>query len=182
MQITPIQFQDKLGRTIDLRSAGPEDAEDLIRCLKATSGESPYLLRGPEEVTITPEQEVSFLKGILDSPQALMLVALLDGSVIGSCSLNPVGSCRRIAHRCEVALALYQAHCGCGIGTIMLQTLLNTAKGLGFEQAELEVVSGNTAAIALYEKLGFRKYGTLPDYLKYSSGQYASMDWMMKKL
>ena len=50
------------------------------------------------------------------------------------------------------------------------------------KQAELEVASGNTAAIALYQKLGFQKYGTLPDYLKYASGQYASMDWMMKKL
>lgn len=182
MYYPPTNIQDKLGRTIVLRSAGPEDAEDLIRCLKATSAETPYLLREPEEVTITQEQEVSFLKGILDSPQSLMLIALLDGAVIGSCSLNPVGSCRRLAHRCEVGAALYQAHCGCGIGTIMLQTLLDTAKRLGFEQAELEVVSGNTAAIALYEKLGFRKYGTLPDYLKYSGGQYASMDWMMKKL
>ena len=182
MYYPPTNIQDKLGRTIVLRSAGPEDAEDLICYLKATSAETPYLLRESEEVTTTPEQEVSFLKGILDSPQALMLVALLDGAVIGSCSLSPVGSFRRLAHRCEVAIALYQAYCGCGIGTIMLEMVLRIAKELGFEQAELEVVSGNTAAIALYEKLGFRKYGTLPDYLKYPGGQYASMDWMMKKL
>ena len=77
---------------------------------------------------------------------------------------------------------MYRAYCGCGIGTVMLEMVLRIAKELGFEQAELEVVSGNTAAIALYEKLGFQKYGTLPDYLKYPGGQYASMDWMMKKL
>lgn len=182
MQITPIQFQDKLGRTIVLRSAGPEDAEDLIRCLKTVFSESPYLLRGPEEVTTTPEQEAAFLKQTLEDPQSLMLLALLDGKLVGSGSFHPVGSCRRLAHRCEVGAALYQAHCGCGIGTIILQTLLNAAKEQGFEQAELEVASGNTAAIALYQKLGFQKYGTLPDYLKYASGQYASMDWMMKKL
>ena len=68
MYYSPTNIQDKLGRTIVLRSAGPEDAEDLICYLKATSAETPYLLREPEEVTITPEQEVSFLKGILDSP------------------------------------------------------------------------------------------------------------------
>lgn len=182
MHFAPIAIQDKTGRTIVLRSAGPEDAEDLIRCLKTVFSESPYLLRGPEEVATTPEQEAAFLKQTLEDPQSLMLLALLDGKLVGSGSFHPVGSCRRLAHRCEVGAALYQVHCGCGIGTIMLQTLLHAAKEQGFEQAELEVASGNTAAIALYQKLGFQKYGTLPDYLKYASGQYASMDWMMKKL
>lgn len=35
----------------------------------------------------------------------------------------------------------------------MLETVLKTAKEIGFEQAELEVISDNQNAIALYEKL-----------------------------
>jgi ribosomal protein S18 acetylase RimI-like enzyme len=64
----------------------------------------------------------------------------------------------------------------------MLETVLKAAKEIGFEQAELEVISDNQNAITLYEKLGFQKYGTFPDNLKYADGHYTSADWMMKKL
>jgi len=77
---------------------------------------------------------------------------------------------------------LYQEFCGYGIGKIMMETVLKEAKEIGFEQAELEVISDNQNAITLYEKLGFQKYGTFPDNLKYADGHYTSADWMMKKL
>lgn len=81
-----------------------------------------------------------------------------------------------------MAIALYQEFCGYGIGKIMMETVLKEAKEIGFEQAELEVISDNQNAITLYEKLGFQKYGTFPDNLKYADGHYTSADWMMKKL
>lgn len=37
-------------------------------------------------------------------------------------------------------------------------------------------------AIAMYEKLGFKKYGTFPDNMKYSDDSYMDACWMMKKL
>ena len=48
--------------------------------------------------------------------------------------------------------------------------------------AELEVVATNQRAIALYEKLGFQKYGFFPDNMKYQDESYADAYWMMKKL
>lgn len=41
---------------------------------------------------------------------------------------------------------------------------------------------GNAKAIAMYEKLGFKKYGTFPDSMKYVDGSYMDSYWMMKKL
>lgn len=93
-----------------------------------------------------------------------------------------VGSYRRYRHRCEVAIALYQKYCGVGIGTVMLETLLSVAKELGYEQAELEVVRDNENAVKLYQKLGFREYGTFPGNMKYADGTYADAVWMMKKI
>lgn len=182
MKFEPIEIKDKLGRTIVLRSAAPEDADDLIKYLKVTSAETPYLIREPDEITVTHEQEVLFIKNCLDSPKTLMLIAALNGKHIGNCALHPMGNYQRYSHRCEVAIALYQEFCGYGIGRSMLENVLAVAKGLGFEQAELEVVSDNRNAVALYEKLGFKKYGSFPDNMKYANGQYASADWMMKKL
>ena len=64
----------------------------------------------------------------------------------------------------------------------MLETILEAAKKAGYEQAELEVITDNKSAIALYENLGFEKYGHFPDNIKYENGNYADACWMMKKL
>lgn len=182
MKYGPIEIKDKLGRTVVLRNAEPSDAEDLIKYLKTTTEETPFLIREPDEVTLTAEQEANFINLNINDEKRLMLIATVDGKHIGNCSLAPIGSFRRYAHRCDVAIALYQEYCSTGIGNQMLSKILEIAKSLGYEQAELEVVSENKNAIALYEKLGFVKYGTLPDNMKYADGSYTSTDWMMKKL
>ena len=182
MKFEPIEVKDKLNRTIVIRSAIADDAEDLIKYLKVTTEETPYLIREPDEVAITHEQEVAFINNCLNSDKSLLLIATLNGRHIGNCSLSQIGRYKRYSHRCEVAIALYQEFCGYGIGKSMLENVLEVAKGLGFEQAELEVISDNRNAIALYEKLGFKKYGSFPDNMKYANGEYASADWMMKKL
>jgi len=178
----PILFKDKLGRDVVLRSAEASDAADLIAYLKATAAETPYLLRDPEEIDISLEQEIGFIESKRDADKELLLVASIDGTHIGNCSLLSIAPFRRCAHRCEIGIALYQEYCGCGIGTNMLQALLAAAKRFGYEQAELEVISDNKRAIAMYRKLGFEKFGTMPGNLKYADGSYADADWMMKKL
>ncbi|MBF1005105.1 MAG: GNAT family N-acetyltransferase [Lachnospiraceae bacterium] len=175
-------LKDKLGRPIVLRNARPEDAEDLIRYLKTTSAETPYLIREPEEITMTDTKERQLIQAKIDADRELMLVAFLDGKHVGNCSLMSIAPYKRYKHRCEVAIALYKEYCGCGIGKAMLQIILDVAKKVGYEQAELEVVAENEDAIHLYEKLGFEKYGTFPDNMKFADGSYMDAYWMMKKL
>ena len=182
MKFDTIQFIDKLGREVFLRNAEESDATALIDYLKITTAETPYLIREPEEVTITLEQEKSFIQREKDAERELLLIAVIDGKHIGNCALMNIGPYKRYGHRCGVAIALYQEYCGCGIGKVMMQTVLDVAKTVGYEQAELEVISDNQKAIALYRKMGFEKYGTFPYNMKYSDGTYASADWMMKKL
>ncbi len=182
MKFEPIEFKDKLGRTIVLRNAETSDAADLIEYLKITASETPYLIREPDEVKLTIEQQKRFLENKISADRELMLIATIDGKHIGNCSLMEIVPYKRYFHRCEVAIALYQEYCGRGIGRMMMQTVLDVAKGLGYEQAELEVISDNKTAIELYKKLGFKKYGCFPQNMKYSDGTYADADWMMKKL
>ena len=182
MIIEPITIKDKLGREVLLRTAKTEDASDLIKYLKTTSGETPFLIREPDEITITVEKEESFIQDKIDSERELMLLAYVDGKHVGNCSLMSLATYKRYQHRCEVAIALYKEYWGLGIGKAMLETVLNVATSLGYEQAELEVVAENESAISLYEKLGFKKYGTFPDNMKYPDGSYRDAYWMMKKL
>lgn len=182
MKYGPIEIHDKFGRTIVLRNAEQSDAADLIRYMKATTAETPFLIREPDEFRLTVDEEQSFIQSCIDHPRTLLLIATIDGQHIGNCSLMSVGSYRRYQHRCDVAIALYQKYCGAGIGRLMLQTVLAAAKKAGYEQAELEVICDNTGAVALYQKLGFRVHGTFPHNMKYSDGRYADAYWMVKQL
>ena len=182
MKFATKEFKDKLGRTIVLRNAEISDAADLLNYLKITTGETPYLIREPDEVTQTIEQEKRFLEGKINEERELLLIATIDGKHIGNCSLMGIAPYRRYSHRCEVAIALYQKYCGCGIGKVMMQTVLDVAKNLGYEQAELEVISDNKAAVSLYKQLGFEKYACFPKNMKYDDGTYADAYWMMKRL
>ena len=177
-----ISIKDKLGRTVVLRNARPEDSADLIKYLKTTSAETPYLIREPDEITITEEKEKQFIQAKIDAERELMLVAFIDGKHIGNCSLMSIAPYKRYSHRCDVAIALYKEYYGRGIGKAMLQTVLDVAKSVGYEQAELEVMAENKDAIATYEKLGFEKFGTFPDNMKYADGSYVDAYWMMRKL
>ena len=47
---------------------------------------------------------------------------------------------------------------------------------------ELEVVTTNQNAVALYKKMGFNIYGTMPNNIRYKDETYADCYWMMKKL
>ncbi len=182
MKFGPISVHDKLGREIVFRNAEISDAEDLIRYMKITTVETPFLIREPDEVKLTVEQEMEFIKSRIDDDRELLLVATIDGKPIGNCSLMSMGQFKRYRHRCEVAIALYQEYCGAGIGRLMLEEVLKIAKKIGYEQAELEVIAENEKAIELYKSLGFEEYGRFPNNMKYANGRYADAYWMMKSL
>lgn len=169
------------GKELLLRTACEEDAQMLIDYLKTTCGETRFLLKEPEEITLTPEQEIAFINNGNDSENCLMLLGFLDGEYVGNCSLMG-NELLRYRHRASIAIALYQKYTGMGIGTIMLEKLCQVAQDMGLEQLELEVVATNERAIRLYKKMGFEIYGTLPDNFKYKDGTYADLYWMMKKL
>ena len=162
MIFQPIEITDKLGQSVILRSGEEDDAEDLIRYLKIISGETRFLVREPEEITLTIEQEREFLRGKKESERELLLIATVDGKHIGNCSFMQLGTNKRYAHRCSIGIALYQEYCGMGIGKQMLQIVLQKAGEAGYEQAELEVIAGNERAMSLYKQLGFTEYGVFP--------------------
>ena len=182
MRFDPITVQDKLDRDVVIRSAEVADAEDLIRYLKVTAGETPYLMRDPEEINMTLETEIEFIQSKIDDEREILLVATVDGKHVGNCALVSFGDYKRYAHRCVVAIALYEEYTGCGIGRMLLESVLSVAQGAGYEQAELDVMAGNDNAIALYEKMGFVQYGRFPDNMKYADGTYRDAYWRMKKL
>ena len=180
MQIENMKL-DLNGQELILRNATEEDAEMLMEYLKTTAGEIRFLIKEPEEVTMTLEQEKAFIRSQNASERNIMLLGFLDGQFVGNCALNGFGRFR-LKHRVSLGIALYQKFTGMGIGKAMMETAIQLAKEMGYEQLELEVVSNNERAIALYKKMGFEICGTTPNAMKYKDGTYADEYLMVKML
>lgn len=172
----------KDGRTCILRPTSPEDSEAMIEYMRVTAGETPFLLRYPDEVSYTVEGEREILSRILDDPGHAMIVGIVNGKVAGNCSLSGIGVKRKIRHRCSLAITLYKEYWGLGIGTAMIGYLTELAKQVGYEQIDLEVVAENEQAQALYRKCGFVETGRRYHALKFDDGTYHDEILMVKTL
>ena len=92
MIFAPIEKTDKTGQIFLNRSPEKGDAKTLIEYLKAVNAETPFLIREPDEVTLTIEDEERFIESINSSERDVMLIAIMDGRHIGNCSLEAIGS------------------------------------------------------------------------------------------
>lgn len=183
MKIEEKEIRLKNGQTCLLRSPEISDAEELVKFVKATAGETDFVIRYPEEADIPVEQEKFFLQHFNEAARDLMILAEIDGKIAGNCQISEIGRSRiKVRHRCSFAIALYKEYWGLGIGSALMELLAEKAAELGYEQMELEVVSSNERAIGLYRKMGFVKTGEIPDAMKYKDGNYVGLDIMVMKL
>ncbi len=160
------------GKTIVLRSADIDDAQMLIAYLKTVTGETRFLMCEPDEIKYTQSGEEQFINEHNNAKDALLMLAFVDGEYAGNCSFEGKAGSRRVKHRAGIGIALFQKYTGFGLGRLMLKRLLTEIKNLKFEQAELTVVGSNKRAYHLYESLGFKECGRIPNANKYDDGTY----------
>ncbi len=182
MRFAPREIRLKDGRTCVLRPAAPEDAEELIEYMKRTAGETEYLLRYPDEVNYTPEQEREILGRILEDPSSAMMTAEVEGRIAGNGSVSGVGGKRKVRHRCALAIALYRAYWGLGIGKAMIGFLGELAGQMGYAQMDLEAAAENERAIALYRRCGFVESGRRHRALRFGDGSFHDEVLMYREL
>lgn len=160
------------GKKIVLRSARLDEAQMLIDYLQTVTSETRFLMFEPDEIKYTRKEEEQFISRHNEAKDALLILAFVDGEYAGNCSFESKTGSRRISHRAEMGIALFQKYTGFGLGRLMLKRLLTEIKDLEFQQAELTVVGGNNKAYHLYESLGFKECGRIPNANKYDDGTY----------
>ncbi|MCR5138290.1 MAG: GNAT family N-acetyltransferase [Oscillospiraceae bacterium] len=177
------EFQLKDGRNARLRSPTEEDGEEMLRFVIRASGETDYLMKYPEEYAdFTLEQEKAFLNEAYRSENAMMIACVVDGKIAGNCQIS-FRTGKKDGHRASVAIALLQEFWGLGIGTKMFEEMLRAAGERGdVRQLELDFVEGNSRARGLYEKMGFRITGVIPDAIRMKDGSFVNEYMMVKKL
>ena len=159
----------KDGRIAIFRTPSPADAAEMVEYMRKTAGETDFLLRTPEEVTMTAAEEEVFLSSIAESEYDCMIVCTVEGVLAGNCQISRHNK-RKNCHRADVMIALLEEFWGLGIGTAMFQEMIALAESWGLMQLELEVIEGNRRAIALYEKMGFTTMAATPNAIHLSNG------------
>ncbi len=183
MVIKDVYFALKDGREAIIRNPKEGDATQLVDMLFKTAEETPFLLRSPEDCVgrYTVEKEIQVIKDKNSDNNIVFLVCEVDGIVTGTCELS-WRTQLRVRHRGSVGIGLLKDYWDLGIGTKMFEVMFNIAKEHGIRQLELDYVEGNVRARALYEKLGFRISGVIPDAIQMSEGIYYNEYSMLKKL
>lgn len=176
-----MRFEQKeitLNNSLTLRSPDEGDAEGTLAYLRTTAAETHFMLRTPEEVTLTVEEERSFLRAVINDNRKIMICAFAGSEPVGNLFVSPIGDRQKVRHRAEFGVAVIKAYWGLGLGSLLLREGLLAAKDMGFEQLELSVCADNERAIRLYEKFGFEHRGRIKNAFKLTKDDYRD-DLMM---
>ena len=158
---------------IIIREATAEDANALIEYTKIIGGESDNLTYGSEGMPIALEQEKAFLDRMKEDEHSVFYCAWQDSVLVGTANLS--GMPRRMSHRAELGISVLKNYWNNGIGSMLMQKIIDYAKQHDIEIINLEVRSDNLAAIHIYEKYGYKKTGMIPAFFKIDK-EYVDFD------
>jgi putative acetyltransferase len=165
------------GMTITVRRASAKDAAAFARIMG-----DPDVYFGTMQLPYT--NEALWANRLADTDQPgkpdLMLVAELNGAVVGNAGLHPVGTALRRRHASILGLAVAPAAQRQGVGSALMTALCDYAdRWAGVLRLELTVYTDNATAQRLYQRHGFVIEGTLRAY-SLRDGQYADVYTMAR--
>jgi len=160
------------GKTLSVVKAEADDASDIVDFLNCAGGESDHLLFGENEFRVSVADEEAFIAQTNSSRASVLLVGKIDDKIISTGSL--IAHPRpRAAHRGEVGICVSREFWGLGVGSCMMQALLDVARA----SHQIEVVHGgmrhdNSASVNLCKKFGFKHTGINKGFFKIGETYY----------
>ncbi|MEH1100359.1 GNAT family N-acetyltransferase [Micromonospora sp. CPCC 205561] len=110
--------------------------------------------------------------GLVEAGDAALVLAVLDARVVGT------GMWRRgpkpvFTHYADLEkVSAHPAARGHGIGRLVTGALVDDARKAGIETLALAVRGNDHGAVELYERLGFREWGRLPNVVEVGDERY----------
>jgi putative acetyltransferase len=154
---------------ITIRAAEPSDYEAIRETMM-----QPKAQAGTLQVPLT-SLEVFKKRAAELQPTDHILVAEIDGRVVGNCGLIGYGRHVRRKHAVSLGISVHDEFAGMGVGSALMKAALDLADNwLDYTRIELEVFTDNAEAIALYKKFGFEIEGTHRQYA-FRNGVFADV-------
>ena len=161
---------------ITYREATGADAEALLLHLNTVGEETDNLSYGGDTFRISPEKEAKFIDRFSKSETDVMYVAECEGKIVGNAIVER-NRIARYSHRAEITVTVLRDYWGRGIGSRLMQMMIDFAKETGVEILYLEARSDNERAISLYKKFGFVSVGIYKNFFKIE-GKYHDANLM----
>ena len=157
----------KLGVSPDFRIL--DDAEMTLAYLAQIAGESDNLSFGAEGLDMNVEQERGYIEGI--TGRSLLLLGFIGDELAAMGALKCMRR-ERAQHRASLSVTVRKKYWHRGIGTQMVNHLIEHARQGGISVIELEVRSDNVSAISLCQKMGFERIGVYPKFFRINGRDY----------
>ncbi len=173
----------KNGTTAILKTPEIHDAEQMLECIKTSSGETSFLMKDDVDWSdMTIENEAKWILDNRESNNNLIIACYIDDKIIGSCDITFFND-KKTFHRAGLGIAIIKKYWNIGIGSTMFDILIKIAKEHdSTEILELSFVEGNERGQALYEKFGFEIVAKIPDAYKLKDGTYQNKIFMQRYL
>jgi RimJ/RimL family protein N-acetyltransferase len=141
----------------EIRRAVPGDAAALVALARFVGSEPEgWLITDGDWRTASEERR--YLRAVRRHPHAAVFVAETEEGLVGRLSIardpHPAS-----VHVADVGLMVAKDHRRLGIGRSLMEAAEAWARDVGVCKVELHVFPYNTAAIALYETLGYEREG-----------------------
>ena len=158
--IKPRMFRAKDGREVVLRSIKWEDLDDCLEFINSLVEEGADILvdkKGSreEEADWLGKRLARAVKG-----EIIELVAEVDGKMVANSEVEKRSGF--MSHVGYLGIGIKSSYRGIGIGTQIMQALIEESKKAGLKVLVLDAFATNKTAHALYRKMGFQDAGRIP--------------------
>jgi L-amino acid N-acyltransferase YncA len=156
------------GQAASLSWLEEKDLPELVEVLNSVIREKTYLLMDQEITDLNSERE--WFQKSTEAGRRI-LVARVDSKLVGAASMSVFKG--KQAHVAQFGIYIAKGFRNRGLGTILINELIDVARKSGVEVVQISAFSTNKRAVHVYQKCGFKKCGKLTRDVKFADGTYA---------
>lgn len=167
---------------IEFREAEEKDAQSFIDFMHQVATETDFLVMDETGFSFSADEIADIFQEANKNPRELCLLACVGSEVVGAVTVKSSNQ-YPISHIGSVFIAIRQMYWGKGLGSILLEEIVNWAEEVGLlKRFELTVQVRNKVAIHLYQKMGFDIEGVQRRGARTNEGEWLDLYYMGRLL
>lgn len=166
-----------------IRKPKMSDLDSLTDFINELSREKTFILIQGSQVTKKEEEKYlkDILKSMKDKKSCHLVLVNKENKIIGKAEISLKDKVE--SHIGGLGIALLKEARGKGLGEKLMREVIDQSKKniSNLKIITLSVFENNKIGLSLYNKIGFKKYGNLPDGIKHKN-KFVDHIYMFKKI